>query len=501
MNPDFLAAFTAASADPWLIIAVILIAFAGAGQFYLVHRLNTVRTERNKGLQMLDQYTTDNAILNERLAAKNNELALLENSLGGRLTDTTSERDTEREKLERYRQVNTGLESRLAALQATLGEERKSSQEKIRLLEQAEQRLTREFENLANRIFEEKHEKFSKASKTGIETILDPFQAQLKEFRERVDSVYDKESRDRVSLLEQVKTLRQLNEKISEDAINLTNALKGESKTRGNWGEIQLERILEESGLKKGREYAIQGSFKNEKGERFQPDVIVHLPESKDVVIDSKVSLAAYDRYYAAGTDEIRDREIKAHIASIRNHIKGLSGKNYADLAGINSLDLVLMFVPIEPALLLAFEHDNGLYNEAFNRQILLVSPTTLMGTLQIIQNIWRYEYQSRNAMEIARQAGSLHDQFVMFIEALEDVGKHIGKADESYQTAHKRLTSGKGNLVNRTVRLERLGAKAKKQIPRVLQDLARESDTDETPDPELIAELIGTDSVDLTNS
>ena len=242
--------------------------------------------------------------------------------------------------------------------------------------------------------------------------------------------------------------------------------------------------MLEESGLKKGREYAIQGSFKNEHGERLLPDVVVHLPESKDVVIDSKVSLAAYDRYYAASTDASRDSEIKAHIASIRSHINGLSGKNYSDLTGINSLDLVLMFVPIEPALLLAFEHDNGLYNEAFNKRILLVSPTTLMGTLQIIQNIWRYEYQNRNAMEIAQQGGNLHDHFVSFIEALDDVGKHISKADESYQTAHKRLTSGKGNLVSRTVRLKRLGAKVKKQIPKVLQDSASESDTDEAQDP-----------------
>ena len=483
MNSDYLTESTVASTDPWLIIAVILIAIVSAGLLYLLNRLNTVRAERNKGMQVLDQYIADNAILNERLTAKNSELTRLEKNLGDQLKERIAERDNAREKTEEYRQVNNDLESSLAARQATLSEERKSSQEKIQLLEQAEQRLTKEFENLANRIFEEKHEKFSKASKASIETILNPFQAQLKEFRERVDNVYDKESKDRVSLLEQVKHLKELNEKISEDAINLTNALKGESKTRGSWGEVQLERILEESGLKRGREYEIQGSFKNEDGERLQPDVVVHLPESKDVVIDSKVSLAAYDRYYAASTDEDRDKEIKAHIASIRTHIKGLSSKNYGDLTGIKSLDLVLMFVPIEPALLLAFEHENSLYNEAFNKGILLVSPTTLMGTLQIIQNIWRYEYQNRNAMEIAQQAGNLHDQFVLFIEALEDVGKHIEKAEKSYQTAHKRLTSGKGNLVNRTVKLEKLGAKTKKQIPQALQDYANESDTDETQD------------------
>nr|MDA3785734.1 DNA recombination protein RmuC [Deltaproteobacteria bacterium] len=217
---------------------------------------------------------------------------------------------------------------------------------------------------------------------------------------------------------------------------------------RGNWGEMQLERLLEESGLEKGREYEVQVNHHNGEGKRLQPDVVVHLPEKKDVVIDSKVSLVAYEQYHTADSDSGRQLHIRNHLAAMRRHISGLSAKKYDELIGVNSLDLVIMFVPIEPALLLAFEQEPGLFSEAFNRHILLVSPSTLMATLQIIYNIWRYEKQNINALKIATDAGRLYDHSALFVEALEQVGSQLKKATESYDTAHKRLTSGKGNLV-----------------------------------------------------
>jgi DNA recombination protein RmuC len=240
---------------------------------------------------------------------------------------------------------------------------------------------------------------------------------------------------------------------------------------------MQLERLLEESGLRKGHEYEAQASHRNEDGQRFQPDMVVHLPEKKDVIIDSKVSLVAYEQYHSAESEEERQRHLRAHIGSLRTHFSGLSAKNYDELIGVTSLDLVIMFVPIEPALLLAFEHEPNLFSNAFAQRILLVSPSTLMATLQIIHNIWRYEHQNRNAQDIAAEAGKLHDQFVSFVDALEKVGDQIKKAADSYDTAHKRLTSGRGNLVGRTQKLRTLGARTKKTITNDLLETAAAGD------------------------
>lgn len=396
-----------------------------------------------------------------------------------RIDELTAERDSARSQLDQLRKEKNELDTTSATLQSRLEEERKSAQEKIELLEQAEQRLSKEFENLANRIFEEKHQKFSEVSKTSVEALLTPMREQLTGFRKKVEDVYDNENKERASLRTEIQTLKTLNERISSDALNLTNALKGDSKARGNWGEMQLERLLEESGLRKGHEYDVQVSHCNEDGRRFQPDVVVHLPEKKDVVVDSKVSLVAYEQHHTAENDEERLRQLRAHITSLRNHVNGLSAKNYDELIGVNSLDLVIMFVPIEPALLLAFEHEPNLFSEAFSRRILLVSPSTLMATLQIIHNIWRYEHQNRNALTIATEAGKLHDQFVSFVEALEKVGDQIKKAGDIYDIAHKRLTSGKGNLVGRTQRLKILGAKTKKTITHELLETAAELEED----------------------
>jgi len=383
------------------------------------------------------------------------------------------------EALRRLEKDNAELKTEYETLQVRLEKDTEAAEKQIKLLRESEERLTKEFENLANRIFEEKHQKFSQASKESVEGLLKPVREQLKEFKAKVEEVYVAEAKDRTSLHNEIKHLRSLSEQMSVDAVNLTNALKGDSKVRGDWGEVLLERILEESGLRKGIEYETQASLKNEDGQRLQPDVVVHLPEKKDVVIDSKVTLIAYQRYHTAESDEERQAALRDHIAAIRTHISGLSGKSYDELIGLNSLDLVIMFVPIEPAFLLALANEPKLYNEAFSKNILLVSPTTLMITLQIIHNIWRYEYQNQNALVIAQQAGGLHDAFVRFVESLEDIGKHLDKAKDTYETAHKRLLSGKGNIVGRIERLEKLGAKAKKKLPAHLLQSDDDSEAD----------------------
>ncbi|MEX2479572.1 MAG: DNA recombination protein RmuC [Gammaproteobacteria bacterium] len=402
-----------------------------------------------------------------------------------RLPEVLAELALERERLATLHARHTRLEADFAALETRSREQARAATDKLILLEQSETRLTREFENLANRIFEDKQRRFSETSKAGVETLLGPLRNQLGEFRRKVEDIYDSENKDRASLRTEILQLKTLNERISSDALNLTRALKGDSKVRGNWGEFKLERLLEQSGLSKGREYDIQASFRNEDGQRLQPDVVVHLPEGKDVVIDSKVSLIAYEQYHATEDEAGRAHHIAQHIASLRAHIQGLAAKNYDELVGVNSLDLVIMFVPIEPALLLALEHQPALYEEAFGKRILLVSPSTLMGTLQIIHNIWRYERQNRNTQEIATQAGNLHDAFVNFVDSLDKVGEALVRAQGEFETARKRLVSGRGNLVVRTHKLRQLGIKTRKSLPDALIEEAGVNDDDVTALPD----------------
>ena len=363
-------------------------------------------------------------------------------------------------------QENILLRTRLSELETRLEDERRSGEEKLALMQEAREQLKMEFQNVANKIFEDKSRKFTEQNRENIEGVLKPMREQLQDFKKKVEDVYDKESKDRVSLLNEIIHLKSLNERISEDAVNLTNALKGQSKTRGSWGEMILERVLEESGLQKGREYDVQTMYASDEGQRRHPDVIVHLPEGKDIVIDSKVSLTAYEKYCSADREEVRDKRLKEHIISIRAHIRDLSGKRYEELEGVRTLDFVLMFLPIEGAFWTAIESEQGLFNEAFDKNIMLVSPSTLLATLRIINNIWRYEDQNKNALIIAKKAGDLFDKFVGFVEVLDDVGQKIDKARESYQTARNRLTDGRGNLVRRSIELRQLGVKAQKELP-----------------------------------
>jgi len=431
------------------------------------------------------------------LAGKNRQIAELMGEIKGREEDAAAQRErlageAERravaeekssrvpgleEGLEKAKQENGVLLAKLSELETRLEDERRNAAEKLVLLQEAREQLKMEFQNVANKIFEDKSQKFTEQNRENIEGVLKPMREQLLDFKKKVEDVYDKESKDRVSLLNEIIHLKTLNERISEDAVNLTNALKGQSKTRGAWGEMILERVLEESGLQKGREYEVQTMYAGEEGQRRHPDVIVHLPEGKDIVIDSKVSLTAYEKYCTAGTDEKREKRLKEHIISVRTHIKALSEKRYEELEGIRTLDFVLMFMPIEGAFWTAIESEQGLFNEAFNKNIMLVSPSTLLATLRIINNIWRYEDQNKNALIIAKKAGDLFDKFVGFVEVLDDVGQKIEKARESYQTARKRLIEGRGNLVRRTTELRQLGVKAQKELPEglVVQALEEE--------------------------
>jgi DNA recombination protein RmuC len=369
------------------------------------------------------------------------------------------------------------LKARIAELSTLLDDERKQSAEKIALLNGAREQLKSEFQNLAQRIFDDKSQKFAEQNRTAMGHLISPLRDQIGDFKKRVEDVYDKESRDRASLQTEIHHLKELNQRISKEAMNLTRALKGDSKARGNWGEVVLERVLEASGLQKGREYETQVPLKDGKGKRYQPDVIVRLPQGKDVVVDAKVALNDYEVYYSAVDPDQKAVALKAHIEAIRTHIRSLAGKRYEDLDGVRSLDFVLMFIPIEAAFLAAVEKDRGLFGEAFDKNIMVVSPSTLLVTLRTIENIWRNEYQNRHAIEIAKKAGGLYNKFVGFVEALELVGQQLDRAKDAYQTASDRLVRGKGNLIRRTQELKALGVKAGKELPRHLLETADEGE------------------------
>jgi DNA recombination protein RmuC len=333
------------------------------------------------------------------------------------------------------------------------------------LVKEAKQSLSQEFENLANRIFDDKQTKFSEQSKQALDTSLSPLRRDIGDFRKQVSSAYEKENADRNQLAGQIGELQKQTMKISSEAASLANALKGDNKQQGNWGEFVLEKLLEDSGLSKGREYETQVALKDEEGKRRNPDVIIRLPEGKDIIIDAKTSLLNYERYFHAEDEQQRQEFLKNHLNSLRAHIKGLDIKNYEKLETINSLDFVLIFIPVESAFMLALDNDPDIMREAYDRGIILVSPSTLMVTLRTIKNLWRYADQNINAQQIAEKAGDLYDHFVRHVEALEDIGKHLDKSRDAYDIAFKRLSTGRGNLVKRSEELKLLGAKTKKAI------------------------------------
>ncbi|MFW6224200.1 MAG: DNA recombination protein RmuC [Bacteroidota bacterium] len=335
-----------------------------------------------------------------------------------------------------------------------------------------------QFKVLADGILEEKSKKFTEQNREGLKSLLDPLGENIKDFRKKVEETYDKESKERFSLNDRIKELMVLNNKISEEANNLTNALKSDTKKQGNWGEMILEHILENSGLRKNEEYFIQSTLRDEDGQtirdengrRLQPDVIIKYPDSRKVIIDSKVSLVAYDRYVNAEDSLQQEKALKDHIQSIRNHVDNLSSKNYQNYT--DSLDFVMLFIPIEPAYLIAIREDHELWNHAYKKRILLISPTNLIAALKLLEDLWKREYQNQNAMEIADRGGKLYDKFQSFVSSLEAIGKHIDSSQKCYDQALKQLCSGRGNLLNQVEELKKLGAKAQKNLPKNLLEL-----------------------------
>ncbi len=367
-----------------------------------------------------------------------------------------------------------------ARLEARQSAEATASDEKLEILKVAKKQLEDQFSNLANRIFEEKSQRFLKTNRDTLETTLGPLRTQLKDFKAKVEDVYERETRDRVSLLHELKHLKELNQKMSEDAVNLTRALKGDKKAQGNWGEVVLERVLEESGLRKGYEYETQFSSHSADGQRRQPDVIVRLPESKDIVVDAKVSLVAYERYVTSDAEDEKRLALSEHVAAVKQHIDSLSVKAYESLEGVNSLDFVLLFIPIESAFLAAFDAEPAMFANAYDKNIIVVSPTTLLATLRTVQTIWRYEHQNQNAEKIASQAGAIHDQFALVLESLGEVGKHLERAHDSWDKTRQRMASGRGNLVKRVTDLEKLGARTKRKLPKQMLQLDAEPPDDD---------------------
>ena len=333
-------------------------------------------------------------------------------------------------------------------------------------VEKLQEKFTKEFENLANKILEEKSSKFTEQNKENMKNILSPLQEKIQLFEKRVDDTH-KESIDyHAALRQQILGLSEMNAQMSKETLNLTKALKGDSKMQGNWGELVLERVLEKSGLEKDREYYVQQSHTNEDGQRVFPDVVINLPDGKKMIVDSKVSLTAYEKYINEEDDNLKNSYLKEHINSIKRHVEQLGEKNYQDLYQIESPDFVLLFIPMEPAFALALNDDTTLYNKAFEKNIVIVTPSTLLATLRTIDSMWANQKQQENAFEIARQAGALYDKFEGFVADLIKVGKKIDESKVEYQGAMNKLVDGKGNLIISVEKLKKMGAKAKKALP-----------------------------------
>ncbi len=358
------------------------------------------------------------------------------------------------------------LTANISAKDADIKNIKERLDENKKEIEKIQEKFRFEFKNLANEILEEKTKKFTEQNKTNISEILKPLNEKIKDFEKKVEDTYEKGLRDRTEMQTELKKLHELNSRISEEAHNLTKALKGDVKKQGNWGEVVLERILESSGLIKGEEYETQYSTENDDGKRIQPDVIIFLPDKKHIIIDSKVSLVAYEQFVNAETEEERVQYIKEHIRSVKNHVKELSDKKYQTSVDLNTPEYVLMFIPIESSFSVTIQEDNEIFNYAWSNKIVIVSPSTLIATLMTISSVWKQENQTKNAIEIARQSGALYDKFEGFVNDLKKIGKTIQVADDTYQAAMNKLSTGKGNLIGRAERIKELGAKATKSLP-----------------------------------
>ena len=399
------------------------------------------------------------------------------------------------EQLENSRMANAGLEADLREQEARHFEEQKAADDKIALLENAEERLRVQFESLANKMFEHKTRTVDQQNRISMEGLLGPLREQLEGFRKQVNDNFSQEARERHTLVHEINNLKQLNEQMAREAVNLTQALKGDNKAQGNWGEVVLARVLSESGLREGHEYQTQISLENEEGKRYQPDVVVHLPQNKDVVIDAKMSLIAYERFFNAENVAEQELALGEHVASVRSHIRGLSRKDYHQLHGVQSLDYVLMFIPVEPAFQAAIEADPSLIRDAMDQNIMLVSPTTLLVALRTINNLWRNERQNQNAKQIAERASKLYDKLRLFVTDMEAMGASLEKANQSYQGAMNKLVTGRGNVIRQAEGFRQLGVEVKRDISPLLTERAMLGAADDNAASEDALAVIGEDS------
>ena len=419
----------------YLFVAVAIGLFVGAGVIWLVQR--TLISRLTEKLFASEQNL-------QKLIAEHDALTLLQSQL----TIKKQELSTE-----------------ITKLTTTLELERTQYKDKLEFKENAEKQLSSQFKLVASEILEEKSRKFTDQNKINLDQLLEPLKIKISEFQGKVQEVYVQEGKDRSALSEQVKQLMALNNQLSDDAHNLTQALKGQSKAQGNWGELILERVLEASGLRKGHEYNVQVSHVREDGTRVQPDVVINLPENRYLVIDAKVSLTAYEIHTNADSDSERNTAIKKHLESVRSHIKELSEKNYQQLYGLHSFDFVLMFIPVEPAFMLAISHDNNLWLDSWKKNILLVSPSTLLFVVRTVAHLWKQEQQNRNAQEIASRGAELYNKLAGFVDDLNMLGKRLQQAQISYDDAYSKFSKGKGNVIRQAEMLKQLGVKPTKPL------------------------------------
>ncbi len=420
---------------------------------------------KNAGAAAVEQWRIKSQTSESERAAVNAKL----DSIQQQRDELRSASQTDQQKLLALTTTFTAAQSEVAHLKERLSEQKME-------LENLQERFAKEFENLANRILDEKSQKFVEQNRSNMDVILNPLKEKIQDFEKKVDAAYRQESVERNSLRGEIKNLMELNQRINEEAENLTRALKGDTKKQGNWGEFILEKILESSGLEKGREYDTQFSITDDEGRRFQPDVIVRLPDEKHIIVDSKVSLVAYEAMVNATSDVDRDRFMKDHLMSVRNHIKGLSEKSYDQLPGLSSPDFVLLFIPIESSFGVTFQADRDLFTFAWERRIIMVSPSTLLATLRTIASVWKQDRQTKNALEIARVGGGLYDKFKGFLDDMIEVGRKMELAKTTYADAMSKLHTGSGNIIRRVEDLKRLGAKTNKELPAALVERSSEN-------------------------
>ena len=425
-----------------------------------------VREELASKTEQVATLQTKNSVLEKELSQTETQLDNLEKMY----ENLQKEHKALQSRFEHLQEENNRFQVNNARLLMKLETESRHTSSKLEMMQEHKKELKTEFERLAKQIFEGNSEKFAEFSKQNLDSMIQPLQTQIEEFKKQVSETYNTESQDRAVLKNEINSLKELNEKISKDAINLTNALKGESKQQGVWGEIVLEHVLEASGLRKGFEFEREVSLRTDDNEVLRPDVIVHLPDSRDLIIDAKTSLLSYERFVNAEDEANKAKHLAAHLNSIKAHIDELANKNYERLKEVNTLDFIFMFMPIEGALAVALEHDNNIYDNAFKKKIILVGPTTLLVAMRAVENVWKYERQNQNAQEIARRAGAMYDKFVRFSEDLIKISKQIDGIQSSFSAAKNKLSDGKGNLVRQVQQLKELGAQTNKQIPKELK-------------------------------